>query len=46
MIKKPEWAQQEHFPYLRPQHNIASVFLGDRATSDNLTQYRGFITMR
>ena len=46
MIKKPDWAEQEHFPYLKPQFNIASMFLGDRATSDNLTQYRGFITMR
>lgn len=45
-LKKPEWAQQEQFPFLRPQHNIASVFLGDRCTSDNLSQYRGYITMR
>jgi hypothetical protein len=46
MIKKPEWAEQEHFPYLKPQFGIASIFCGDRATSDNLSQYRGFITMR
>ena len=46
MVKKPEWAQQEHFPFLKPQFNIASIFCGDRATSDNLSQYRGFITMR
>ena len=46
MVKKPDWAEQEHFPYLKPQFNIASMFLGDRATADNLTQYRGFITMR
>ena len=46
MIAKPEWAQQDKFPYLKPQFNIASMFLGDRATSDNLSQYRGFITMR
>jgi len=45
-IAKPAWAQQDQFPYLKPQHNIASLFLGDRATSDNLSQYRGFITMR
>lgn len=45
-VAKPEWAQQEHFPYLKPQHNIASVFTGDRATSDNYTQYHGYITMR
>ena len=46
MIKKPDWAEQEHFPYLKPQFGIASIFCGDRATSDNLSQYRGFITMR
>ena len=45
-IKKPDWAQQDAFPYLKPQHNIASVFLGDRATSDNIAAYRGYITMR
>ena len=45
-IAKPDWAQQELFPYLKPQHNIASIFCGDRATSDNLVQYHGYITMR
>lgn len=45
-VAKPEWAQQELFPYLKPQHNIASIFCGDRATSDNLVQYHGYITMR
>ena len=45
-IAKPDWAQQDQFPYLKPQHNIASIFCGDRATSDNYTQYHGYITMR
>lgn len=43
---KPDWAQQDTFPFLKPQFNIASMFLPDIPTSDNLTQYRGYITMR
>ena len=43
---KPAWAQQDEFPFLKPQHNIASVFLGDRCTSDNLREYKGYITLR
>lgn len=43
---KPAWAQQPQFPFLKPQFNIAGMFLPDIATSDNLTQYHGFITMR
>lgn len=45
-IAKPSWAEQEKFPYLKPQFNIASIFVGDHTTSDNLSQYRGYITMR
>lgn len=45
-IKKPEWAKVEAFPYLKPNFEIASLFLTDIATSDNFTQYRGYITMR
>lgn len=45
-IAKPEWAQQDRFPYLRPQHNIASIFTGDIATLDAYSQYHGYITMR
>ena len=45
-LKKPQWAQQDQFPFLKAQHNIASVFLGDRCTSDNLRSYMGLITMR
>lgn len=45
-LEKPEWAQQEGFPFLKPNYNIVGMFLSDMAASDNLTQYRGYITMR
>ena len=45
-LEKPEWAQQEQFPFLRSNFNIVGMFLSDMAASDNLTQYRGYITMR
>ncbi len=45
-IAKPQWAQQDAFPYLKPQHNIASIFTGDMATMDAYSQYHGYITMR
>ena len=45
-MAKPEWAQQEQFPFLKSNYNIVGVFLTDMATSDNLTQYRGYIPMR
>ena len=45
-MPKPEWAQQEQFPFLKANFNIVSLFLSDMATSDNLTQYRGYLTMR
>lgn len=45
-IPKPEWAQQDAFPYLKPFHNISGVFLTDNVTSDNYTMYRGYQTMR
>lgn len=45
-IAKPAWAQYDLFPYLKPKFEIASLFLSDYAASDNLTQYRGYITMR
>lgn len=43
---KPSWAQQEAFPYLRPMHNFAGIFLADNVTSDNYSMYRGFVTLR
>ncbi|MFD1672001.1 hypothetical protein ACFQ5M_07835 [Agrilactobacillus yilanensis] len=45
-LKKPSWAQQNQFPFLTPQFNIVGMFLPDIPTSDNLAQYRGYITMR
>ncbi|MBF7095608.1 acetyl-CoA hydrolase [Alkalibacter mobilis] len=45
-IKKPDWASQESFPYLESGFEIQSIFLTDIAYSDNLTQHRGWITMR
>ncbi len=45
-IRKPEWAESDEFPYLRPQFNIASIFTGDMATMDAYSQYHGYITMR
>lgn len=45
-FKKPEWAEYDKFPYLRPKFQFASLFLTDIATSDNLKQYRGYLPMR
>ncbi|MBO6010293.1 MAG: acetyl-CoA hydrolase, partial [Oscillospiraceae bacterium] len=45
-LPAPEWAQTERFPFLKPNFNIVGMFLPDMAASDNLTQYRGYITMR
>ena len=45
-MAKPAWAQQDMFPFLKSNHYIVGMFLPDMATSDNLTQYRGYITMR
>ena len=43
---KPDWAEQESFPFLKPDFHIASMFLGDIATMDAYSQYHGYITMR
>lgn len=43
---KPDWAEQEQFPFLKPNYNIVGMFLPDMTISDNLTQYRGYLTMR
>ena len=45
-MARPAWAKQEQFPFLRSNYDIVGMFLPDMATSDNLTQYRGYITMR
>ena len=45
-IAKPAWAQTDTFPYLTPYQNIMGGFVTDYVTSDNLTSYHGYITMR
>lgn len=45
-IKKPSWAKEDQFPYLKPYFEVSSLFLTDIAESDNYSQYRGYITMR
>ena len=45
-MARPAWAQQDRFPFLKSNFNIVGMFLSDMASSDNLTQYRGYITMR
>ena len=45
-LKKPEWAQQDAFPFLKPYHNICSAAVADYTPSNNLASYRGYITMR
>lgn len=45
-IEKPAWAQTDAFPYLTPYQNIMGIFVADNISSDNLNNYRGFITMR
>ena len=45
-IKKPDFAQNDKFPYLEPSFNFTSIFITDIPYSDNLTQYRGYIAKR
>ena len=45
-LEKPEWAETDAFPYLKPMINITSIFLTDMVSSDNLRGYRGYIPMR
>lgn len=45
-LKKPGWAQQELFPFLTSNYNIVGMFLTDIPANDNLTQFKGYITMR
>ena len=46
VLEMPDWAQQDRFPFLKSNFNIVGMFVPDMAASDNLTQYRGYITMR
>ena len=45
-VAKPDWAEDETFPYLRKNYSVQSIFVPDYATTDNMTQFRGYITMR
>lgn len=45
-VRKPEWAMTDTFPYLKPRHNVISCAVGDYTPFNNLTNYRGYITMR
>lgn len=45
-LKKPEWAQQDQFPFLKPYHNICSVCVSDFTMSNNLKNYHGYMPMR
>ncbi len=45
-IKRPSWATEDEFPFVRPKFAFASLFLTDMPTSDNLRQYRGYLPMR
>ncbi|MDL2295077.1 acetyl-CoA hydrolase [Ruminococcaceae bacterium OttesenSCG-928-D13] len=45
-LKKPAWAQQDVFPFIKPRQNMVSLFLADTAAYDNLSGHRGWVTMR
>lgn len=45
-IQKPKWAQQDKFPFLKPNFNIVGMFLTDMAASDNMNGSRTYVTMR
>lgn len=45
-IAKPEWAQQDQFPYLKPYHNIIGACVSDFTMSNNLKNYHGYMPMR
>lgn len=45
-LKKPAWAQQDQFPFLKPYHNIIGTCIADFTMSNNLKNYHGYITLR
>lgn len=45
-LKKPSWAQQDQFPFLKPYHNIIGTCIADFTMSNNLKNYHGYITLR
>ncbi len=46
VLEKPDWAQTDVFPFLKPRHNICSGAVADYTPSNNLANYRGYLTMR
>ncbi|CAH0040789.1 unnamed protein product [Clonostachys rhizophaga] len=46
LLTRPSWAQTDVFPYVHPNEGILGIFLSDFPTTDNLSQYRGYLTMR
>jgi hypothetical protein len=45
-FKKPDWATEDVFPFLKPKFEFASMMFGDYAYRNNLADYRGPLTMR
>ena len=45
-LKKPAWAQQDQFPFLKPYHNIICACVADFTMSNNLVNYHGYIPRR
>lgn len=45
-MPKPDWAQQDKFPFLKPMFYFTSIMVPDIPYSDNLVSYRGNIMKR
>lgn len=45
-LKKPAWAQQDQFPFLKPYHKFISVAVADFTMANNLVNYHGYIPRR
>lgn len=45
-ITKPVWATTDKFPYLKPFSQFTGIFVSDMVSSDNFTQYHGYMTLR
>jgi hypothetical protein len=45
-LKKPSWAQQDQFPFLKPYHNIIGACVSDFTMSNNLKNYNGYLARR
>ncbi len=45
-LEKPEWAEQDEFPFLKPYHHICSGAIADYTPANNLQNYHGYICAR